>query len=271
MVWSIKINNNIFRNHLINQGLPVGKKSDIIRFPNFSNPLFASIGIKEGLEMAFVLGFFDGDGSHSSRSNGKPNSPVISSKSQEFLQDIVEKFNLPSYITPKPKYNKEGKFQGYYYLGIGAKFFMLLLDNYDKSLLRKRVTYSKFQGKFLFTKEQLQRIIKDNPGITAKKIADLHCNLTGVKISTRNVCHKINAWKIEKTSKDTYYRRKTIELRLKGWSLKRIYEKEFKLKNWSRYSKVFFKRIFKNDQSVSGNNGNIHKKIEDVYKSSNKT
>ncbi len=43
-------------------------------------------------------------------------------------------------------------------------------------------------------------------------------------------------------------------------------EKEFKFKNWGTYSKVFFRRIFKNDQFVSGNKGDIHKKIEEIYK-----
>ncbi|TES95679.1 MAG: hypothetical protein E3J90_09265 [Promethearchaeota archaeon] len=266
LVWSIKIINNIFRNHLINLGFPVGKKSDIIRFPNFSNPLFASIGIKKELEMAFVLGFFDGDGTHGSRANGKPNTPVITSKSQKFLQDIVEKFNLSSYITPKPKYDKEGKFQGYYYLGIGAKFFMSLSDNYDRSLPRKRVVYSKFYGKFLFTRDELQKIVRNNPFISSKEIVDLHNKLKGIKISERTVSDKINGWKIEKLSRDECYRQKTIELRLKGWSLKRIYEKEFKFKNWGTYSKIFFRRIFKKDPLVSKSKRDIHKKIEEVYK-----
>jgi hypothetical protein len=84
------------------------------------------------LEMAFLLGFFDGDGSHSE------NSPRIYSKSKKFLYDIVEVFHLPKYRFPKPKYNLNGKLE-LYYLSIGAELFMELIENYTWSLPRKRI------------------------------------------------------------------------------------------------------------------------------------
>ncbi|MEE9376496.1 MAG: hypothetical protein V3V33_00485 [Candidatus Lokiarchaeia archaeon] len=76
----------------------------------------------------------------------------------------------------------------------------------------------------------------------------------------------MNKWNIKRISKDTYYWQRTIELRNMGWSLRRIYENEFKFKNWGTYSKVFFKRIFKNDPVVSGTDGNLHRRIEKAYK-----
>ncbi|MFW9877325.1 MAG: LAGLIDADG family homing endonuclease, partial [Candidatus Thorarchaeota archaeon] len=264
--FSIKINNKEFRDHLRNLGFPVGKKSDIIRFPDFSNPLFASIKIKKELDLAFILGFFDGDGSHGCY-KGEPNSPVIVSKSKEFLNDIISLSNLPSYIRPRPKFDKHGNFKGYYYLGIGAKFFMKLLENFSYSLPRKRVKYTRFYGKFLFSKEQLQKIVNNNPLITAKEIAALHQKLHDIEISPRTVNDRLKNWNIIRISKDEYYRMRTIELRLKGWSLKRIYENEFKFKNWGTYSKAFFERIFKNDQNI-GNKDDIHKKIAEFYKPS---
>lgn len=259
MSLSVKIYNRKFREYLTNLGFPIGNKSAIIRFPDFSNPKFASVMIRKELEMAFVLGFFDGDGSHGF-SEEESNSPVIYSKSKKFLHDIVQLFRLPYYLKPKPRNDKT------YYLGIGAKFFMLLTDNYFESLPRKRVAYFRFYGKFLLTKAELQKIVDDKPLITSGEIADLHLNLTGVNISERTVSDKLKDWNIKRMSKDLYYWQKTIDLRLKGWSLKAIYEKEFKFKNWGTYSKVFFKRVFRNDDLISNKEGNIHKRIEDSYK-----
>ncbi|KKM08901.1 hypothetical protein LCGC14_1723280 [marine sediment metagenome] len=262
LVLFIKIYNNEFRNFLIKLGFPIGKKSGIIRFPDFTDPHHGSASLTKELEMAFILGFFDGDGSHTP-SKGNPNTPVIYSKSKAFLQDIVQKSDLPPYIIPKPKYEKKGKT---YYLGIGAKFFMSLLDNFSSSLPRKRAFYLRFYNKFLFTKVKLQQIVEKNPPITTKEIANLHFNLTGVKTSIRTVTDKLNKWDIKRESKDQYFWKKTVELRTKGWSLRRIYEKEFKLKNWGTYSKVFFKRVFKNDLSLLGKKNDIHKNIEKTYK-----
>ena len=231
----------------------LGEKSSKIRFPRFA---------AKDVLMAGLLGFFDGDGTHSGET------PSIGTISEDFLWDIVEIFELPTYIEPKPHYSHGNIVK--YYLNIGAELFMDLLENFDRSLERKRVNYWRFCNKFLLTKDQLQKLVNKNPGISGQGIAQKHLELTGVKIGRRTALEKMKKWNIKKTSKHDYLWLKTIELLRKDWSLKKIWIKElgYSVESWDKNRWRFFKRIFKNDPLVESGNGNIVKQIEEVYRPS---
>lgn len=98
------------------------------------------------LDLAFLLGFFDGDGKE-----GK-NQFHIGSK--PILEVIKRKFELKHQIIP------DGV--GYYYLSLGAKIFNEMLDNYPGSLLRKRY-YFRIPSRILFeesiSKELLAKLV----------------------------------------------------------------------------------------------------------------
>ncbi len=199
----------LYPQHMIYRNFLKGKKSDKIRFPRYASKDFLKAGL---------LGFFDGDGTHSGET------PRIGTICEDFLWDIVEIFNLPIYIKPKPHYS-HGKIVKYY-LDIDAELFVGLLENYERSLPRKRVNYWRFCNKFLFTKDQLQKIVDNNPGISGQGIADKHLELTGVRIGRRTALQKMKEWNIKKRSKEDYFWQRTIELCREDWSLKRIWVEE---------------------------------------------
>ncbi|MBY8992667.1 MAG: hypothetical protein KGD58_18120 [Candidatus Lokiarchaeota archaeon] len=259
----VTIYNQYLRDCLEDIGLNIGKKAGIIRFPDFSNSQFFDVLNKSKLEMAFLLGFFDGDGSHSG------NTPRIYSTSKDFLHDIVEVFHLPDYIFPKPKFDLDGNLE-IYYLNIGAELFMKLLENYGRSLPRKRIEYWRFCGRFLFTRNELLRIVNENPEYNAREIADLHLKLKGVKVAKRTVNIYIKDWHIERIPKDEYYRNTIIKLRKRGLDLKEIWINSdeglgFTKNSWDKNRWRFFKRIFKDDIFVKKKEGSIKEKIEQSY------
>ena len=79
----VTIYDRYFRDCLEDLGFIIGKKAGLIRFPDFSNSQFFDVINKSKLEMAFLLGFFDGDGSHSG------GTPRIYTVSKAFLYDII--------------------------------------------------------------------------------------------------------------------------------------------------------------------------------------
>jgi hypothetical protein len=100
------------------------RKSKIIEFPDLPN---------REMELAFLLGYFDGD--------GKQNSPEITSGSKRFLEQTRHKFALP-YKLRMECYNKEiygRKIRGTEYrLWLGANLFVKMQNNYSDSMARKR-------------------------------------------------------------------------------------------------------------------------------------
>jgi len=103
-------------NDLIKHGLLVGKnKTYQIEIPSLD---------KRELVLAFLLGYFDGD--------GKQGTSRITSSSYKFINQIKIKFNLPYHI-----YREPGKTACS--LHLGAELFNELLDNYKDSMARKRV------------------------------------------------------------------------------------------------------------------------------------
>lgn len=115
-LYGFEITSDILVNHLIEHSLLIGKKKTY----NIELPMLSS----RELLLAFLLGFFDGD--------GKRGSTRITSSSFKFLDQIKIKFNLPYTIYHEPGKNA-------WSLHLGAELFNQMLDNYKKSMPRKRV------------------------------------------------------------------------------------------------------------------------------------
>ncbi len=115
-LYGFEITCDILVNHLIDHGLLIGKKKTY----NIELPILNS----RELLLAFLLGFFDGD--------GKRGSSRITSSSIKFLNQIKSKFNLPYTIYHEPEKTA-------WSLHLGAELFNQMLDNYKKSMPKKRV------------------------------------------------------------------------------------------------------------------------------------
>ncbi len=137
---------NLYPDNIKVENFLFGKKSNRIRFPRFAS--------KEIL-MAGVLGFFDGDGTHSGDT-----ARIGNIMSKAFLEDIIEIFGFRN--TEVKDHWENGEIRGYY-LGLGAEFFNELLLNYDRSLPRKRRFYTRIVQKFPLTRDQLQRLVAKIP------------------------------------------------------------------------------------------------------------
>ena len=114
----IILGNKELTDDLMNQGI-VPRKSKVITLPELQN---------RDLYLAFLLGFFDGDGTEGTTK--------ITSGSRKFLEQIKILFKLDFKI-----HQKQGKGVGYD-LYLGKKLFNEMLDNYKNSLTRKRHTFS---------------------------------------------------------------------------------------------------------------------------------
>ncbi len=110
------------------------------------------------LDLAFLLGFFDGD--------GKEGKNQLHIGSKLILEIIKGKFELKHRIIP------DGV--GYYYLSLGAKLFNEMLDNYTESLSRKRC-YFRIPSRVLFeesiSKDILSKLVWEQP---IKKICKIY-------------------------------------------------------------------------------------------------
>lgn len=108
---------------LMNNGLKF-RKSRIIELPRF---------IDRTLELAFLIGYYDGD--------GQQNKTRISSGSIRFLRQIKKRFDLPykihTTVGDRAIYGRmiNGKV---YYISLGPELFNEMMRNYRDSLPRKR-------------------------------------------------------------------------------------------------------------------------------------
>lgn len=115
--------------------------------PKFKKTGFPSLNSRE-LDLAFLLGFFDGE--------GKEGTNQLHLGSRKILDQIKKKFgkDIPHDVRP----DKEG----YWYLSLGGKLFNELLDNYNNSLERKRKKF-RIPSKKIFedsiTKDKLQNLV----------------------------------------------------------------------------------------------------------------
>lgn len=168
-----------FPNTLIALGWKIGKKSHRIELSDFKN-----IIRERELYLAFLLGFFDGD--------GETGTSQIDLKSKRFLEQIKNKFNI------KYKLRKIKSMDGICWrLTLGAELFNEMLDNFQQSLPSKRIrleecqermerlkNFAQSRQKFMFTKVQIEKLVWY---MTYKEIADLHYEIFKVKITERTV------------------------------------------------------------------------------------
>ncbi len=132
----VMFSNELFVSNLVNNGFPVAsrhteKKSGVIRMPYFNDRSFA---------LAFLLGYFDGDGSISSGDRFRPR---IKSKSKEFIKDIQDYFNISYNIETYQYIKNDGNIGKSFKLELPRHLFnkMMDLDELD-SLDRKRFYFT---------------------------------------------------------------------------------------------------------------------------------
>ena len=113
----ININSKEICEDLINLGC-VPRKTLSLPFINLSN---------KQLDLAFLLGYYDGD--------GEENSCVVTCGNRNFLQGIINKHKIKFEI----KIYGNNTFK----LNLGSTLVKAMLDNHSNSMPRKRKTYSK--------------------------------------------------------------------------------------------------------------------------------
>jgi len=125
--FTVKITDSAFISNLVKIGVPTGPKSWILRMPSLSDNPF---------DLAFIMGYFDGDGH-------RADSPSIASSSRKFLEDIRALYSELNSKKIAP-HRMNGKITGYYMI-LPTRFFNELLENLDhhgvKSLPRKAIRY----------------------------------------------------------------------------------------------------------------------------------
>jgi hypothetical protein len=125
--FTVKITDSAFISNLVKNGVPTGRKSWNLRMPSLSNNPF---------DLAFIMGYFDGDGH-------RADSPSIASSSRKFLEDIRALYSELNSKKIAP-HRMNGKITGYYMI-LPTRFFNELLENLDhhgvKSLPRKAIRY----------------------------------------------------------------------------------------------------------------------------------
>jgi hypothetical protein len=136
------------------------------------------------LDLAFILGFYDGDGTQGSTD--------ITCGSITFLEQVRKHFNIKNKI--KVKINPYGKA---YNLSLGIDLFQLMLENYDGGLRRKRFIRDrkhdcliKRNETYKKSKLNMNEITELNKDISLTKIAEkmgVHRN-TIYKFRRKNIC-----------------------------------------------------------------------------------
>ena len=128
LAWKQRISNFDFSEYLKWNGFIIGKnKSKNIELPNLKN---------RKLFLAFLLGYFDGD--------GKMGTTKIASGSKIFLKQIKAKFEIKGKIQKQIScfYDsiKDRIVEGStYIISLGSNLFNKMLINYSDSLKRKRI------------------------------------------------------------------------------------------------------------------------------------
>ncbi|MCJ7651861.1 MAG: LAGLIDADG family homing endonuclease [Candidatus Lokiarchaeota archaeon] len=132
--YGISIKSNEFCKHLIRHGIIVGKRKTYhIKLPNLPS---------RSLYLAFLLGFFDGDGT--------ANTTRITTASLLFLKQIKRQYKIQ--YNPKQVFSvfKNGNkvYPGSaYIMYLGGDLFNELLDNFHDSLPRKRKRFTSYDKK----------------------------------------------------------------------------------------------------------------------------
>jgi len=178
-VIGVRFHSKQMHSDLIQLGC-VPRKSKIIEFHPFGD---------RNLNLSFLLGYYDGDGSQ-----GKT---TITNGSEVFMEQIKEYFNIqnkisrvtankPAKITDYDGIVREVMFSGGYTINLGAELFNEMMDNYTDSLPRKRKHFcsneerieksrvgssTKNDGhrKFEITKEELEQLVWEMPSTQIAK------------------------------------------------------------------------------------------------------
>ncbi len=172
-------NNAEFVQHIINLGC-VNAKSKIIRLPRFNS---------RNLNLAFLLGYYDGDGAQ--------NSTKICCGSRKFLQDIKKLYNLKYKITKQKNHT--------YTLSLGSILFKEMISIYSGGLKRKRKSstyqkrpYNPPKLKFYINPDELKSLVWEIPITQLAKILNVsgnavhkRCKKYGIKTPQRGYWRKI--------------------------------------------------------------------------------
>ena len=201
---SIRWGDQDFANDLIKHGMEYeyddekGKRVKIMKLPDLLN---------HELMVAFILGFYDGDGSLGLIKGKKRDSiyPILKSSNKEFLLEIREFFDIKSDIKSKieEKYDfKREKFtkSKMYRLYLGIDLFREMLKIYKYSLDRKRIPLERIEEYGIspvkhwlmrvLPKEKLRQILKvlspykigENLGVRVETIYSLAKDVYGIEI-----------------------------------------------------------------------------------------
>ena len=156
--------------------IPSGLK--LTTFPKLSS---------RSLDLAFLLGFFDGD--------GKEGTNQFHIGSKPILEVIKRKFKLNQQIRP------DGV--GNYYLSLGGKLFNEMLDNYNHSLQRKR-KYFRIPSRIHFEDSIKKKILSELVWrYSIKKISEMYHTYPKI---VRETCDK---WEIKRPT--THYWHKPLK------------------------------------------------------------
>ncbi|MFW9988136.1 MAG: hypothetical protein ACFFC3_05730 [Candidatus Odinarchaeota archaeon] len=191
----IKFQCRDFKENLITYGFIVGKKKSYsIELPFLNS---------RELYLAFLLGYFDGDGDQGSS--------LINCRNKKFLNQIKELFKIEfevKYKESKGGYIGNRFVKGSVYrLTLGADLFNKMLDNYKKTMPRKRIRMqssiekveyaiklAKEKSKFGFTKKELKNLVWLMPHT---EIAKLHRKIFGISINNHLVGDYCRRWNIK--------------------------------------------------------------------------
>ncbi|MFX1445832.1 MAG: LAGLIDADG family homing endonuclease [Promethearchaeota archaeon] len=170
----IRFVNNKYTDNLIKHGFIIGKKkSKNIELPELKT---------RELYLAFLLGYFDGDGTQGQSR--------IHSGSRKYLRQIKRKFNIKNKISlVQIDERYENSFKGECYnLYLGAELFNEMLDNYQDSLKRKRI-YLRTKGlKFKRTEIEFQGLL-EKKSLSKDALRNLVWKLPLYKIAEKLECN----------------------------------------------------------------------------------
>ncbi len=181
------------------------KKPDVIGNQKSKGIILPEFGNRE-LNLAFLLGFYDGDGIQGET--------AITCGSKKFLEGIKKKYNLVHqirYYKSKSILNDRLIEGSGWRLSLGAKLFNEMMYNYRRSLPRKRklfelkeekairlANYAISRKKFKFTKLQLEKLVWEMP---LNKIAELHNIQFKIQISESLIGKYCKKWNIQKPNR----------------------------------------------------------------------
>lgn len=165
--YEIRVRNHQMVDDLMKHGV-LHRKSKIIKLPSLNN---------RKLYLAFLLGFFDGD--------GEMGSTRIHSGSKTFLIQIKKKFNIPNKIQEDIRKNDKLVESCCYALTLGSELFNEMLQNYKNSLKRKRIKkitdlkkyhemkYKLKVEKLPFSKTELKKLLQRYPKTRLSKLLNI--------------------------------------------------------------------------------------------------